>query len=63
MDIEEADLKSLFNAFARPMDKKGSDVEVVDGNKIIDAILEIGFSKEDREHRGSQKNIQVKMFV
>ena len=59
VDIEEADVKSLFNAFARPLDKKGNDVEVVDGNNLIDAILEIGFSKKDKEREDKGKNIQV----
>ena len=63
VDIEDADLKSLFKAFARPLDKRSGDVDVVDGNKIIDAILESGLPKKDKDFRDSEKNIQVMAYL
>ena len=59
VDMEETDIKLLFNSFARPLDRKGADVDVIDGSKIIDAILQ---SESTKVHKDISNDVQVRII-
>jgi hypothetical protein len=56
IDMEEKEVRSVFTALCRPLDKRGSDIEVLEIDAFIQSVMKL---QTQKSVKSTFENIQV----